>query len=205
MTNPIEVEVRGPLTKEQYTAHTKYFDKHATFVEEKHRILIDYSLCKSHKDLVNRTEDIRLRVTNKVPEIIVKLGGWGSKDSRKELSVITPEGTFDTLVQIYATLGYKKGVLCIRNSRIYMYQDTEFAFVEVPNHSYYYEAERLVHDDSESDDASLAVQKICNDLKLPVFSDEEFFDYIKLLNKEANTMFDFDNYTDGHFKKTYNL
>ena len=73
-------------------------------------MLIDYSTFLE-KTLGERKKDIRLRVTNGRPEIIVKLGAWSGSDSRRELSVITPEHTFDTLVEIFGAMGFIKGVL----------------------------------------------------------------------------------------------
>ena len=73
MTKEFEIELRGPMTKEQHTEIIKKLDNEGEFLEDKERILIDYSQ-EINEDMESRDKDIRLRVTNKVPEIVVKLG-----------------------------------------------------------------------------------------------------------------------------------
>ena len=69
MNKNIEVEVRGPLAKEKFSDLVKLFAAKNIKVREKDRILIDYSTFLEG-GVENRDKDIRLRVTNGVPEII---------------------------------------------------------------------------------------------------------------------------------------
>ena len=105
MSKDIEVEISGPLSKEKNAELMEFFDKNGKKTNVKHRVLIDYSTFLGD-GLKNRKKDIRLRITNGKPEIIVKLGEWNSSNHRKELSVFTEAGSFDRLVQIYAALAY---------------------------------------------------------------------------------------------------
>ena len=194
MTKNIEVEHSGPLTNEQAKELMAFFDEHGEKVTTKHRVLIDYSTFLGD-GLKHRKKDIRLRITNGNPEIIVKLGDWTSSNHRKELSVLTEAGSFDTLVQIYAALGYKKGMLCERMTEVYNYDGIEFAIVEVPGHSFHFEAE-IMADENGIEVAKNHIQKVCKELGLEIFTDEGYIKYIEKLNKEANEVFDFDNYTE---------
>lgn len=206
MQQTFEIELRGSLTKEQYDSLIKKFSQEGEFVQDKNRVLIDYSTMIPDQGIEGRDKDIRLRVTNKKPEIIVKLGGWGGNEQREELSVITEEGTFDTLVKIYNALGYDKGVLCVRNSKVYNYQEVEFALVEVPSHSYFFEAEKVVTSESEKDQAQKDIEKVSNSLGLTTYTDQEFYDYVEQLNREANEVFDYDkDFVEGYFKNKFDL
>jgi len=198
----IEVEVRGPLTAEDYSLLKSFLDKNARKVATKSRILIDYSTFLPG-EMKDRKKDIRLRITNGVPEIMVKLGDWGAVDQRKELSVTTAEGTFDRLVEIFAALGYEKGVLCDRRTEAYDYKEVEFALVEVPGHSYYYEAEKMAHAGQDTELLAQEIKAICSELNLSTFTGEEFFAYIETLNKEANEVFDFSEEGPGYFKRRF--
>jgi len=149
MDKNIEIEIRGPLSKEKFNNLVLFFDKKGKKLTEKERILIDYSTFLKG-GVKNREKDIRLRVTNGIPEIIVKLGKWGGTDHRKELSVLTNPNSFDTLVEIFGELGFSKGILCVRKSKVYEYKGIEFALVEVPNHSYYYEAEKMAYENESA-------------------------------------------------------
>jgi hypothetical protein len=86
----------------------------------------------------------------------------------------------------------------VRNSVAYDYKGIEFALVEVPNHSYYFEAEILTVPE-KSVDAELEIKKVCEELNLKVFSREDFFKYVETLNKEANKFFEYKNFQEGYF------
>jgi len=204
MDKNIEIEIRGPLSKEKFEDLAGLFEAEGKKITEKNRVLIDYSTFLKG-GVRNRQKDIRLRVTNGVPEIVVKLGKWSGADQRKELSVFTKPGKFDTLVEIFAALGFRKGVLCIRKSKIYEYKGIEFALVEVPGHSYYYEAEKMASKREDSEKITHEIKDICKDLKLEVFNQKQFFEYINQLNKEANEIFDYTSYTSNYFKNRFGL
>jgi predicted adenylyl cyclase CyaB len=201
----IEVEVRGRLSNDEYNNLLGTLKKMGEYTGTRKRVLLDYSTFLPGEGVRERTRDIRLRVTNGVPEIITKIGKWGGKESRRELSIKTEKGSFDTLVQNYGMLGFTRAVLCVRNTEVFEYKDIEFALVEVPDHSYYFEAEKVVDDESKTDQAHKELADVCHELGLSVLDDEGFFSYIETLNKEANEAFDYDEYTEGYFAKQFNL
>jgi len=205
MGKQIEVEVRGILSPEQEEMLKSFLKSKGQFKEMKKRVLIDYSLFLPDGGIRNRSKDIRLRVTNGKPEIIVKVGEWGANEMRQEISVLTAPGTFDSLVQIFGIIGLTKGALCIRNSEVYDYEGIEFSIVEVPNHSKYFEAEKVVPDGIDSQKIHQEIKKFCQELGLKPFDKESFMRYLEVLNKEANTTFDFSDYIDGDFQEKYNL
>ena len=124
MQKNIEVEIRGRISKDKRDELVNFLKKNGKFIRTQERILLDYSTFLPGEGLENREKDIRLRVTNKTPEIIVKLGKWGvENESRKELSVLSSIGDFDKLVDIFGHLGYKKAILAIRNSVLYKYKN----------------------------------------------------------------------------------
>ncbi len=200
----IEVEVRGTLARNEFLRVKKFLTTNGKFKLKKERVLIDYSTFIKGQKLNARNKDIRLRVTNGVPEIIVKLGSWGSKESREEISVCTPNNSFDDLVRIFGSIGLEKGMLCVRNSWVYEYKGVELALVEVPNHSYYFEAEIMSH----SDEVAVAQKKldeVVKGLDLSVWDASQFFAYIKTLNKEVNIVFDFRKYHVGDFSRRFKI
>jgi len=204
MQKNIEIEIRGPLSKKQYQTLVNIFEKQGIEKEKKERILIDYSTYLPG-GVEDRDKDIRVRVTNGIPEIVVKLGTWGGAEQRKELSILGKPGEFDTLVEIFGHLGFKKGTLANRKSRVFEYKGIEFALVEVPNHSYYFEAEKMAHGNEDVQKITEEMTKICESLGLTVFDKKGFFEYIAILNKEANGVFEFDEYVTGDFKKKYGV
>lgn len=204
MSKNIEIEIRGPLTKEKFDDLVRVFETRAKKTAEKDRVLIDYSTFLEG-GVENRNKDIRLRATNGIPEIIVKIGEWGGTEQRKELSAFTKQGEFDTLVEIFGELGFCKGMLCVRKSKVYEYKDIEFALVEVPGHSYYYEAEKMAHEKEDAEKIIEEIKNVCKDLNLEVFDKKQFFEYIDKLNKESNEIFEYKNYTPNYFKNRFDL
>lgn len=206
MTNDIEVEIRGPLSDDQHDRLVQIFTKDGESHGVKDRVLIDYSTFAPGDTLAGRTRDIRLRVTNKIPEIIVKLGEWKGTDQRQELSIKGQPGEFDTMVKIFAAMGFGKGMLCIRRTEVFVYRGIEFALVEIPGHSRYFEAEQMVATSSEGDAARKGIEAVCAELGLTLFDEQGFFSYVETLNREANEVFDFEReYTEGYFKKRFDL
>ncbi|PIU76359.1 hypothetical protein COX95_02685 [bacterium CG_4_10_14_0_2_um_filter_33_32] len=201
----IEVELRGPLSKEKFLELENFFKNNGNFKSNKERVLIDYSTFLPEEGIEKRQKDIRLRVTNGVPEIVVKLGNWGGDENREEISVLAKEGNFDNLVKIFGILGLQKGMLCVRKSKVYDYQEIEFALVEVPDHSFYFEAEKVISREDDIENTRKEIREVCHGLGLDIFDEEGFFKYINTLNKEANEVFEFDNHHDTYFKDRFNL
>ena len=156
-------------------------------------------------DYFRGSREFQNRVTNGTPELVVKIGSWGGTEQRKELSVFTKPGEFDKLTEIFAALGYKKGMLCMRKSKVYEYQEIEFALVEVPGHSYYYEAEKMASGEEDANKIIKEIKGVCADLELTVFDRREFFDYVHQLNKEANEVFEYKSDSVNYFQNRFKL
>lgn len=204
MKKNIEIEIRGSLSKEKFEELVKKFDEKGEKILDKDRVFIDYSTFLEG-GIKNRKKDIRLRSTNKVPEIIIKIGEWGEDEQRKELSIFGKAGEFDTMVEIFGELGYKRGMLGERKIKVYDYKGIEFSLVKVPGHSYYYEAEKMANKDESGEELIVEIKNVCKDLGLKVFDKEQFFQYIESLNKEVNEIFDYDKYTQDYFKKKFGI
>ncbi|MFA6322277.1 MAG: hypothetical protein WCX71_02255 [Candidatus Buchananbacteria bacterium] len=205
MPKNIEVEIRGQLTKEKLEELKEKFSREGKKLTEKDRVIIAYSNFLPGS-IENQTTDIRLRATNGVPEIIIKLGQWGGSDQREEISAFAQPGQFDSLVQIFKVLDLTKGMLCQRKIDVFEYQGVEFALVGVPNgHSYYFEAEKMVDENDDKDQATQEILNVCQNLGLQAFSQQEFFDYIHKLNKEINELFDADTCPKDYFKTRFGI
>lgn len=205
MKNDIEVEVRGLLNTDEYQKAKTVLGDKGIFKEIKERVLIDYSTFLPGEGVRDRSKDIRIRVTNGIPEITVKLGSWGGSESRKELSFKGAEGEFETLVEIFGNLGFTKGILAKRRTEVFDYKGVEFALVEVPNHSYYFEAEKMAHDTSDFVVVEQEIRDVCKELGLTIIDKEGFFQYIEKLNRESNGIFEFSEYKTGYFKEKFGI
>ncbi|OGD57345.1 hypothetical protein A2V71_00820 [Candidatus Berkelbacteria bacterium RBG_13_40_8] len=205
MTKKIEVEIRGPITERKFEDLNKLFKKDGTFLSEKDRIVLCYPDPESGSLVEDVNTDVRIRTTNGIPELNVKQGKWGGNESRREFSLVGKNGEFDKMVMMMAAMGFKTGVLAVRKGKVYQYKDIEFSLVEVPHHSYYFEAEMMVGDEKDIENAQKKMRKTCANLDLEVWDDKGFYEYINKLNSESNEDFDFKNYKEGNFAKRFGI
>lgn len=205
MAKDIEVEIRGILNKGQYNQVKNLFEKLAPLKESKSRILIDYSTFLPGEGIRDRQKDIRVRVTNGIPEIVVKLGSWGGSESRRELLFKGKEGEFETLVEIFGQLGFIKGTLAKRDALVYDYKGVEFALIKTPGQHYFFEAEKMAHSEEDFAKVENEIREVCGELKLEVVSKDEFFEFVDELNKTDNSIFEFKDFKENYFKDKFGV
>lgn len=191
MIADFEIELRGRLDNKEYKRIKKFLDKNGTFKQEKTRTFYDYSTFIPGEGLRGRKKDFRIRETNGQPEIILKLGNWQGSDRREELSVLTEKNSTEKLLKIFGEMGFTKAITGLRHTFAYDYNDIEIALVEVPGHSYYFEAEIVAPADSDHDKVHKKIKDELDNLGLETFSDEGFHNYIDLLNAESNKVYEY--------------
>ena len=86
-------------------------------------------------------------------------------------------------------LGHREGLKAVRNASIYLYKGIEWAIVEVPGHSWYFEAEKLVDSKAAGKKALEEIETIAGEIGLKLFTKEELMAYIRQLDAEANKIF----------------
>ncbi len=60
-------------------------------------------------------------------------------------------------------------------------------------------------DEENVESAKSHIKDVCNKLGIRIFTNEEYIEYIKKLNKEVNEVFDYNNYTDNYFEDRYHF
>lgn len=187
----IEVEHRGLLTKKQFNNLNKYFLKNGSFIAEKDRFSLIYSPQEKETSRTYKgAKDLRLRITNKETELVLKYGKQGGNDSRKEFQFPIDSKNFEEAVEFLSILGYHYGALQATKSFLYMYEGIDFVLVEVPDFGYYFEAEILTNSDLIKS-ANEKIREICQRLKLDILNDQEFWKLIEDLNKRPGYRFSF--------------
>lgn len=191
----IEVELRVPLDDRGYERLVHYLEAHGTMVKRQNRFLIDYSTFI--EGIGERKLDVRVRVTNGRPEIVVKQGAFGGP-TRQEASVFVANNDLAGVLSVMALLGYRRGVACDRAITRYLVGDIEIAIQDVRDyhnpgriHSRFFEAE-IECSDEEKALAEARVRNLLDQLGFQPFSTTEWNDYVALMNREANGVFDYD-------------
>ena len=131
----IEIEVRGPLSENEFTKLRKFFDKNAEFIKEKNRISFLYFRGDKIPDDVNEIKDdkvdLRVRITNKKAEIMLKYGEWAGSDIRKEIPLPFDINRFDDVIEFLRILGWKVGIIYATKTYVYKYKNKyELYYIE---------------------------------------------------------------------------
>lgn len=185
MPNIVEVELRGPITAEQVETLRPFLLLNGVSKGIKNRYMVHFEPEETKKDGI----DVRARITNGSCELMVKKGDMGS-GVRTEYPVPCAEGSFVALCKALVAMGYESGVGCHRVSDRYQVGEIEFAIINVPGHSSFYEAELEVAE-SQIEAARQTLKQWLADRKLTVYSKEEFDAYVEVLDSEANDRLNF--------------
>ena len=90
MNQNLEVEFIGSLFKPKFNELKKFFELEGAIKNAKKRISFMYfrdKIPKEFSELKNEDLDLRIRITNKNPELILKKGLFTGSHSRKEISI----------------------------------------------------------------------------------------------------------------------
>lgn len=177
-----EIEFRGLLPKKTKNKLEKFLARYGKKIKSYKRIHWVY------KKSWDQGLDLRLKKTNGTLEISLKVGNPG-KSHRREISLPLPHSNLSDVLEFMKHLGYDEGFKAWRNANIYQYKNIEWAIVEVPNHSAYFEAEILADTKKEARKAEEVITQVTKELGLRIYGAEETMAYIAKLDKEANKYF----------------
>lgn len=188
----IEVEHRGLLDEKKFNELNKFLKKNGKSLGEKDRFSVIY-YSPGNKDFElekSNPVDLKVRITNKKSELVLKYGKWGGKDARKEFQFPIDSEKFEEMLEFLQILGFYSGVLQATKTKAYMYKGTEICLVEAPGWGNYFEAEILA--DSESIEAAdKKLTSVCGELGLKVADENEFYELLESMNARPGFKFDF--------------
>ncbi len=178
----VEIEFRGPLTKNKFQELFKFFRKKTRFARKTKR--------KTFVFFTNdKTLDLKVRTTDGVSEIVAKKGFWGAR-KREEIILPIKTDLIKAAQKFLALLGYKKGIIAIRETYIFKYKNIEFSLVKCPKNYYFYEAEFIGNKAIKNPEKH--VKKILESLGLKVWSEKEVYDFLMWGNKKIDKHFSLD-------------
>lgn len=200
----IEIEHRGHLTKEKFRELNDFLRKNGKFIGEKDRFsIIYYPRGEETLELGRSKTDLKLRITNKKAELVLKYGKWSGNDARKEFLFSIDSKKFEEMIEFLKILGYYYGVLQATKSYIYLYKGVELALVEVPKFGHYFEAE-ITADPNFIKRADKKIASMCQCLGLNIFNDKSFRKLLEDLNNRPGFRFNFKKQKFSGIKKRFN-
>ncbi len=177
-----EVELRGLLDTKQKNALKNFLAKNGKLVKKYTRK--QWIFGTSHR----RKIDVQIKETNGEYIFSLKTGAV-HHSNRKEISIPFPKEKAEQALDFLKLLGKKAGVIAIRKALVYMYGGIEWAIVEVPKHSFYFEAEKIAKTKAAGEKAKEEIRKTVERLGLNLLNGKETIEYIQKLDKEANVEF----------------
>jgi len=199
----IEVEYRGTLIKKKFQELKYFLGEKGEFVKEKDRFSVIYFPRGKERTKVSKSPlDLRVRITNKKAEVILKYGRNSGNDARKEFSFPIDSERFEEMTEFLKILGFYYGALQATRTYVYMYKGVEFALVDVPGWGYYFEAEILT-ESSEIKNANKKIEIVCQELGLNILNDKEFYELLEDLGARPGFRFNFKKETFTDVKKRF--
>jgi adenylate cyclase class IV len=201
----IEVEHRGRLTKKKFQEIKLFLNKNGKFIGKKKRFSVIYSQAKENKSnkLCYSPIDLKLRITNKKTELVLKHGKWSGNDARKEFLFPVETKKFEEMIEFLQILGHYHGVLQATTTYSYSYKNIEFSLVDVPNWGYYFEAE-IVTDEKNIDNANKKIREECQKLGVEILNHKDFCELLISLNNRPGFRFNFKKENFSKIKKRFN-
>lgn len=187
-----EIELRARLGPDQFSALQNEL-RAANGYTEQRRCFIDYSTFI--EGIGERKLDVRIRVTNGMPEIAVKKGQFGGA-VREEALLPFEDARLEHALSVMALLGYTKGVAGGR--RIYRGRigDVEVALQEVLSFNnpsvigeQFVEAEYVGASDNESEGVRTVTQFLST-RRIEPFSVDAWNEFVRALNESLNGVYE---------------
>jgi adenylate cyclase class IV len=204
MEKIIEVEVRGGI--ENFDETLENFNKKAKFIKEKDRISFIYF--RDGTDVNDRSTiredpvDLKLRITDKKAEIVMKYGRWGAEEARKEFLFPLELDKFGLALEFFSYLDWYKGVIVDTKTFLFQLDNIEFALVKSGDICYF-EAEKLISDEKEIKKTIEEIKGVCNELNLRVFDEKELIEIMETLNKRDSRIFNLREKSFEKIKKNF--
>jgi len=177
----IEIEFRGPLEKNEFLKLLSFFKKEAEFVKRMKRKTFVF-------DSKDKTIDLKIRTTDRVPEIVLKKG-FAAARRREEIIIPLKTDSMKEAVRIFSLLGHNKGIIAIRDNYIFNYKNIEFALARCPNGYCFYEAELINNKGVKNPEKH--IKDVLKSLDLRVWSEKEVYDFFMYCKKNIDEHFEY--------------
>ena len=202
----IEVEYRGVIDEQKFKELSSFLKKRGKFLGREDKFSIIYfpskRKIKDIREIKDEPIDLRLRVTNRKGELVLKYGKWGGKDIRKEFIFPVNLSQFNEMIEFLKILGFYQGALNAVTTYVYKYKGIELALVKVPKWGYYFEAE-VVTDKDKVKKVSEKIKRELERLGLQTISNQEFYNLLNELNDRKGYRFNFKKQKFSEIKRKF--
>src|SRR3989344_1200385 len=205
MEKQIEVEYIGKISNKEFDELKSKFGKEGIFKKKKERLSFMYFRDKIPKDITEikgEDTDLRIRVTNKHAELIIKKGLFTGAHARNEIAIDFPLNEIQRYIDFLSALNWNIGVIYAAETLVYAYKDIEFSLVQIENYGYNFEAEILTQKDSEKN-VMAKITKVLNELGLKPFDSQDLNKQCNQINNRKEFQFNFSKQSFNDIKERF--
>lgn len=202
----IEVEVRGKIESEEFDNILAKLKEKTKFIKEKDRLSFIYFRDKvgfhDVAEIQDDPVDLKVRITNKKAELVMKYGRWGATENRKEFLFPIATEQFGEALEFLKCLDWKHGVLMDTRTYVFEYKDIEFAVVKSGDICYF-EAEKLCEKECEAEQIIKELQEACKELGLEIYQEQELIDLLNSANERQDRLFNMEQDSFEEIKERF--
>jgi len=206
MPKNIELEFIGDITEERHKELKEYFEKNAEFKEKKIRLSLRYfrgnKIPKDINEIKNEELDLRLRITNKKPELAIKYGLFTGIHARKEILIPIDPKYLEDYVESLSLLGWSTVVVYATETYVYKFKDVELSLIYIQDYGYNFEAEILTQEENIKEDKTKIIS-LLKELKLKPLDENGLKQQCNKLNNKKELQFDFRKQTYSELKNRF--
>ena len=180
---PTELEFRGPLTSAKFHELKRRLNRLSKKQKKLDRLTMMYFPPGfARATLFKSMMDVRLRINNGMPELVMKRGHHDSP-SRSEFTMQIGQASFFDAVEFLSFLGFRRGFLQRQSKFLYEYKGMEIDLGYIEHFGHYFEIEKVVYDKTEIEEAKSRINRICGELGLGFYGKEEYSKAIARLDR----------------------
>ena len=138
MAKNIEVEIRSFISQEQYTQLLSFFHQQGKFLSEDEQVTYYF----------NCEQDLRIQKNKFYAKVWMKKGKLHD-DSREEIEIKLPVAEFETLENLFLSLGYAISIKWFRQRHSFRWQDIDVAVDYTKGYGYILELEQMATDEGK--------------------------------------------------------
>jgi|GEM_PF-1117092 predicted adenylyl cyclase CyaB len=179
---PTELEFRGPLTRAKFYELNRKLRALSRRRKRLDRLTMMYFPPGFARATISKSRmDIRLRINNYKPELVMKIGHQNSP-SRSEFTIEIGQASFIDTVEFLSSLGFTRGFLQRQYKDLYDYKGIEIDLGYIEHFGYYFEVEKVVYDKNELEGAKSSINRLCRGLGLRFYGKKEYKEAIARLD-----------------------
>lgn len=141
-----EVEVRGPLTQEEYVRFDEFLEKNGKKVRDFDEFAVFYHSGSKHNFPIGA---LRIKKDDKVEKIVFKIFDVGAQEVNKELEIKLQPGEYKKMIQLIHHLGITHGDVAPCYRKDFEYNGMVISIKDKHMLGPHFEAEIIVKDEKD--------------------------------------------------------